>query len=111
LDGIESALSSYLLALGDDELILGHRDSEWCGFAPILEEDIAFANIALDEIGHAATWYNLLAELEGKDPQVYPDRLVFTRPVQDYRNIQMVELPNGDWAFSILRQAVPFRHG
>jgi ring-1,2-phenylacetyl-CoA epoxidase subunit PaaC len=104
LDVIESALASYLLALGDDELILGHRNSEWCGYAPILEEDIAFANIALDEIGHASTWYSLLADLQGEDSQAYPDRLVFSRPAQGYRNIQMVELPNGDWGFSILRQ-------
>jgi ring-1,2-phenylacetyl-CoA epoxidase subunit PaaC len=104
LDELKSALSSYLLGLGDDELILGHRASEWCGYAPILEEDIAFANIALDEIGHAAIWYSLLAELEDKDIQRYTDRLVYLRPVQDYRNILMVELPNGDWAFSILRQ-------
>jgi ring-1,2-phenylacetyl-CoA epoxidase subunit PaaC len=104
LDDLKPALSRYLLGLADDELILGHRASEWCGYAPILEEDIAFANIALDEIGHASVWYGLLAELEGKDIQRYPDHLIYLRPVQDYRNIQMVELPNGDWAFSILRQ-------
>ena len=104
MQGIEPALSSYLLSLGDDELILGHRDSEWCGYAPILEEDIAFANIALDEIGHASTWYGLVSVLDGEDPQKYPDRLVYTRPAHEYRNIQMVELPNGDWAFSVLRQ-------
>lgn len=99
-----SNLHEYLLALADDELILGHRDSEWCGVAPILEEDIAFANLALDEIGHANLWYSLLAEIEGHDPLTYPDQLVFFREPEDYRNIQMVELPNGDWAFSILRQ-------
>jgi ring-1,2-phenylacetyl-CoA epoxidase subunit PaaC len=92
------------LALGDDELVLGHRDSEWCGHAPILEEDIAFANLALDEIGHANLWYGLLSELEGHDPLAYPDQLVYFREPDDYRNIQMVELPNGDWAFSLLRQ-------
>jgi ring-1,2-phenylacetyl-CoA epoxidase subunit PaaC len=99
-----SDLHEYLLALADDELILGHRDSEWCGHAPILEEDIAFANLALDEIGHANLWYSLLAEIEGVDPLTYPDQLVFTREPEAYRNIQMVELPNGDWAFTILRQ-------
>jgi len=99
-----NGLYEYLLAMADDELILGHRDSEWCGHAPILEEDIAFANLALDEIGHANLWYGLLAEIEGQDPLTYPDQLVFTREPEDYRNIQMVELPNGDWAFSLLRQ-------
>jgi ring-1,2-phenylacetyl-CoA epoxidase subunit PaaC len=97
-------LSEYLLGLADDELILGHRNSEWCGHAPILEEDIAFANLALDEIGHAGLWYGLAAELEGKDPHSYPDRLVYFREASAFRCIQMVELPKGDWAFSMLRQ-------
>lgn len=101
---LKQALSDQLLAWGDDELILGHRASEWCGHAPILEEDIAFANLALDEIGHATTWYTLLADLEGQDSEIYPDRLVFAREAGLFRNVQMVELPNGDWAFSMLRQ-------
>ncbi|MGE5223523.1 MAG: 1,2-phenylacetyl-CoA epoxidase subunit PaaC [Omnitrophica WOR_2 bacterium] len=101
---LQAALAAQLLAMADDELILGHRDSEWCGHAPILEEDIAFANIALDEIGHASIWYSLLAELLGEDPQTYADRQVYFRDSRDFRNIQMVELANGDWAFSMLRQ-------
>ena len=104
MDELKEPLANYLLSIGDDELVLGQRDSEWCGQAPILEEDIAFANIALDEIGHAAIWYGLLAELTGEDTQSTPDRLVFTRSAREYRNIQMVELPKGDWAFSMLRQ-------
>lgn len=103
-DDNREALGSLLLWMGDDELILGHRDSEWCGHAPILEEDIAFANIALDEIGHAKIWYTLFAELVGESPDTYPDLLVFERSPQAFKNIQMVELPKGDWAFSILRQ-------
>ena len=103
-DPQRSSLGQYLLGLADDELILGHRDSEWCGLAPILEEDIAFANIALDEIGHANLWYGLIADLIGKDKATYPDLMVFERPAKDYRNVQLVELPKGDWAFSILRQ-------
>ena len=99
-----SRLNDYILSLADDELILGHRDSEWCGHAPILEEDIAFANLALDEIGHANLWYGLLAGILEQDPLTYPDQLVYFRRPNDYRNIQMVELPNGDWAFSMLRQ-------
>ncbi len=101
---MKTALREYLLALADDELILGHRASEWCGHAPILEEDIAFANLALDEIGHASLWYSVLAEIEEQDPAVYPDRLAYFREPQDFRNIQMVELPKGDWAFTIMRQ-------
>jgi ring-1,2-phenylacetyl-CoA epoxidase subunit PaaC len=100
----KQALENYLLAMADDELILGHRNSEWCGTAPLLEEDIAFANIALDEIGHAAAWYALLAELAGEDPDSYPDRLVYFRDAPDFRCTRLVELPNGDWAFSMLRQ-------
>jgi ring-1,2-phenylacetyl-CoA epoxidase subunit PaaC len=99
-----AALDNYLTAIADDELILAHRNSEWCGYAPIIEEDIAFANIALDEMGHAALWYKMIAELRGEDTETYPDQLVFWRHAREFRNIQMVELPNGDWAFSILRQ-------
>jgi ring-1,2-phenylacetyl-CoA epoxidase subunit PaaC len=100
---ILSALEAYLLAMADDELILGHRNSEWTGHAPILEEDIAFTNLALDELGHAQLWYGLLADLKGED-ETYPDRLAFHREAPAFRNVQLVELPNGDWARSMLRQ-------
>jgi ring-1,2-phenylacetyl-CoA epoxidase subunit PaaC len=98
------ALQDQLIAMADDELILGHRDSEWCGHAPILEEDIAFANLALDEIGHSKTWYSLAAVLSGEQAASYPDRMVFTRPSSKFKCLQLVELPNGDWALSMLRQ-------
>ena len=98
------ALAEYVLALADNELILAHRDSEWTGHAPILEEDIAFTNIALDEMGHASVWYSVHASLVGADPESYPDQLVFQRDVADFRCVPLVELPNGDWAFSMLRQ-------
>src|SRR5262249_24761260 len=101
---LRDVLADYLLALADDELILGHRDSEWCGHAPILEEDIAFANLALDEIGHARVWYGLLGDLLSKDPETYPDELVYRRDASEFRCAQFVELPKGDWAFSMLRQ-------
>ncbi len=101
--GQQYALSGYLIALADDELILGHRDSEWTGHAPILEEDIAFANIALDEIGHARLWYQLAAELLGEDPQKFPDQQVYLRDADKFRCLQFVELPKGDWAFTLLR--------
>ena len=94
------ALSQKFLAMADDELILAHRDSEWTGHAPILEEDIAFSNIAQDEMGHASIWYGLLQEIGGQDT----DHLVFFRDDGEYRNVQIVELPNRDWAFSMMRQ-------
>lgn len=101
---LHAALADYLLAMADNELILGHRDSEWCGHAPILEEDIAFANIALDEIGHAAVWYKLLADLRHENHETYPDQLVYFRDADEYRSAPLVELPKGDWAFTITRQ-------
>jgi ring-1,2-phenylacetyl-CoA epoxidase subunit PaaC len=97
---VTTALAQKLLALADDELILAHRNSEWAGHGPILEEDIAFANIALDEMGHAATWYRLRQELVGEEV----DTAVFFRHAPAFRNVQLVELPTGDWAFSMLRQ-------
>lgn len=97
---LKQALARKLLAMADDELILGHRNSEWTGHAPILEEDIAFANIAQDEIGHAVIWYTLHQDLTGKTP----DQLAFFRDTSAYRCTQFVELPKGDWAVTILRQ-------
>jgi ring-1,2-phenylacetyl-CoA epoxidase subunit PaaC len=99
-DHLLAAVGEIALSMADDELILAHRDSEWTGHAPILEEDIAFSNIALDELGHASLWYDLCSSISGVDP----DRLVFFRSADEYRNVQMVELPNGDWAFTIARQ-------
>jgi ring-1,2-phenylacetyl-CoA epoxidase subunit PaaC len=96
----KTALDHKLLALADDELILAHRNSEWTGHGPILEEDIAFTNIALDEMGHAATWLRLRQELTGEEA----DTAVFFRDPAAYRNAQLVELPHSDWAFSMLRQ-------
>lgn len=98
------ALANYVIGLADDELILAHRDSEWAGHAPILEEDIAFANIALDEMGHASLWYQVAAELRGADPERYPDELVFGRDSGEFLNVQLVELPKGDWAKTVMRQ-------
>lgn len=95
-----AALTAKLLALADDEYILGHRDSEWTGHAPILEEDIAFANIAQDELGHAILWYNALQTLTGQEP----DALAFFRAADHWRNAPLCELPKGDWALSMLRQ-------
>ena len=99
-DALHAALTVRLLAAADDELILAHRNAEWTGHAPILEEDIALANIAQDELGHAIIWYGLVQALTGNDP----DRLAFLRDPGQYRNAQMLEQPRGDWAFTMLRQ-------
>lgn len=101
---LKSALGDYLLSLADNALILGHRNSEWCGHAPILEEDIAFANLALDEMGHAKVWYEIYAHLIGQDKDTFPDQLVYHRLPEAFRNALMMELPKGDWAFSMTRQ-------
>ena len=97
----DSPLVQYLLRLGDDRLVLGHRTSEWCGHGPILEEDIALANIALDLIGEANLLLKLAAQLEGADRT--EDSLAYLRDAIDYRNALMVELPKGDFGFTIVR--------
>src|SRR5262245_64550696 len=86
----------YLLRLGDSSLILGQRLSEWCGHGPILEEDIALANMALDLIGQARLLLTTAGELEGRGRD--EDQLAFLRPEGEYRNVTLVELPNGDFA-------------
>lgn len=92
----------YLVRLGDDRLVLGHRLSEWCGHGPILEEDIAMANIALDLIGQANLLLEQAGKAEGKGRD--QDALAYFREGTDYRNILMVELPKGDFGFTIARQ-------
>jgi ring-1,2-phenylacetyl-CoA epoxidase subunit PaaC len=99
-----AALDSKLLRLADDEFILGHRNSEWTGHGPILEEDIAFANLSLDELGHGILWYRIVAHLGGEDPETYPDKLVYERTAGEFQNVDVVALPHTDWAFSMLRQ-------
>ena len=95
-------LVEFLLRLGDDRLVLGHRLSEWCGHGPILEEDIALANISLDLIGQAASLLKLAGEIEGKGRS--EDALAYFREAVEYRNCLMVELPKGDFGFTIVRQ-------
>jgi ring-1,2-phenylacetyl-CoA epoxidase subunit PaaC len=96
---VRDALVTYLLGWADDELVLGHRDSEWTGFAPQIEEDVAFSSIAQDELGHAALLYGLVADLTGDDV----DRLALRRPAVEYRHSALVERSNGDWAWTIAR--------
>lgn len=98
----QDALFEYLVRLADDRLILGHRLSEWCGHGPILEEDIALANIALDYIGHAANLYEYAVEIEGEGR--HRDDLVYFRNDVEYKNLKITELPKGDFGFTIARQ-------
>ncbi|RIL09307.1 MAG: phenylacetate-CoA oxygenase subunit PaaI [Proteobacteria bacterium] len=97
-----SDLFEYLLRLGDDRLVLGHRLSEWCGHAPILEEDIALANIALDCVGQASAWLALAGQVEGAGRS--EDDLAYQREATDFRNVLLVEQPNGDFGYTIARQ-------
>lgn len=98
----QEALFDYLVRLADDRLILGHRLSEWCGHGPILEEDIALANIALDYIGHAAALYEYAVEVE--DEGRHRDDPVYFRNDPEYTNLKIAELPKGDFGFTIARQ-------
>ena len=95
-------LLSLLMRLGDDHLILGHRLSEWCGHAPMLEEDLALPNMALDLLGTARICYGYAAEIEGDGKT--EDDYAFLRDGTEFRHVLMVEQPNGDFAFTILRQ-------
>lgn len=99
---MQAALFEYLLRQGDNTLILGHRTSEWCGVAPVLEEDIALANTALDHIGQTRLWLDYAGEVEGKGRDA--DALAYHRDVWDFRNLLMLERPNGHFGHTILRQ-------
>jgi ring-1,2-phenylacetyl-CoA epoxidase subunit PaaC len=99
---VETPRVLYALRRGDDALILGHRLSEWTGHAPILEEELALANIALDLIGQARALYAYAAERE--DPTRTEDHYAYLRDAPQYRNLLLAELPNGDFAFTIVRQ-------
>lgn len=91
-----------VLRLGDNALILGQRLSEWCGHSPFLEEDIAIANTALDHIGRARMLLTHAGELEGRGRS--EDDLAYLRDEREFRNFLMVELPVGDFAFTLVRQ-------
>ena len=95
-------LFQYLVRHGDDRLVLGHRLSEWCGHGPILEEDIAMANISLDLLGQATMLLKLAGQVEGQGRD--EDALAFWRDERDFRNAELVELPRGDFAFTMVRQ-------
>ena len=95
------AFLQFLLRMGDNTLILGHRVSEWCGHAPVLEEDIALANTALDLIGQTQMWLGLAGEIEGDKNA---DDLAFLRDAWDFRNVLLAEVPNGDFGRTLMRQ-------
>jgi len=99
---LREATLAYLLAIGDDEMLLGHRDAEWTGLGPILEEDIAFSSMAQDEMGHALVWYTLAGTLGAPEA----DALAFLRDTTGWRSARLVELPRGDYAFSLVRQVL-----
>ena len=92
----------WLLRAGDSALVLSQRLSEWCGKGPVLEEDMALTNISLDLIGQATLWLSLAGKVEGQGRD--EDALAFLRDVQDFRNLLLVEQPNGDYAHTLMRQ-------
>jgi len=94
----------YLLRIGDTALILAQRLAEWTGHAPVLEEDIALANIGLDLLGQARGVLTRAGELEGQGHD--EDQLAFLREERDYRNATIVELPRGDFAFTVVRNTM-----
>lgn len=100
-------LIDYTLHLADDALIIGHRNSEWCGHGPILEQDIAITNISLDLIGQARNLYQYAAELLNQQQgtiEVTEDTLAYLRDGWDFKNCLLAEQPKGDWAYTVLRQ-------
>lgn len=98
----QKALFEYCLRLADSSLILGQRLGEWCGHGPILEEDIALTNVALDFVGHATALLQYAAKVEGKNRT--EDDLAYHRSEREFKNVLLVEQPNGDYAKTIARQ-------
>lgn len=103
---VETPLLNAVLARADDALVHAHRLSEWCGHAPMLEEDLALANVALDLLGQARSLYQYAAEIEGAGRS--EDDLAYLRDAPAFRNLLMLEQPKGDFAFTITRL---FLHG
>jgi len=99
---LQAAFFEFLQRMGDNTLILGHRVSEWCGHAPVLEEDIALANTALDLIGQTQMWLGLAGEVQAEERTA--DNLAYLRDVAQFRNVLLVERPNGDFGNTLMRQ-------
>src|SRR3977135_3569597 len=89
-------LINYILHLADNALILGHRNSEWCGHGPVLEQDIAITNISLDLIGQARNFYQYAALLTANN--CTEDKLAYLRDAGEFKNCLLLEIPKGDWA-------------
>lgn len=114
--GAHETVLPLLLALADDDFMLGYRDSEWTGIAPMLEEDIAMSSVSQDEIGHARALYEIVVELSRRDPSVEEhmsspetiarevDALAYSRVAAEYRSSWLAEHHRGDWAFTIARR-------
>jgi ring-1,2-phenylacetyl-CoA epoxidase subunit PaaC len=100
---MDKQLKNYLLYIADNGLIMGHRLSEWCGHGPVLEQDMALSNIALDLIGHARFMYQHIAKLEGNGAT--EDDYPYKRDVIDFKNLLLAEQKNGDFGRTIVRQA------
>ncbi|HRS37923.1 MAG TPA: phenylacetate-CoA oxygenase subunit PaaC [Bacteroidia bacterium] len=98
----QEALFEYCLRIGDTGVVLGQRLGEWCGHGPVLEEDIAMTNIALDLIGQARGFLTYAGEVEGKGRS--EDDLAYMRSDREYRNVLLAEQPNGDFAVTMMRQ-------
>jgi len=95
-----AALTDLIIKMADDELIQGHRNSEWTGLGPVMEEDIAFSSMAQDKIGHAWALYRIFHEdLGGANP----DTFAFLRPEKEFKSSHLVEMPNGEYDFSLMR--------
>jgi ring-1,2-phenylacetyl-CoA epoxidase subunit PaaC len=99
-DNTHTALQNFILQIADNELIMGHRNSEWTGIGPIIEEDIAFASIAQDQVGQA---WNLFQLLEKEFGMADPDQVAFTRNEKDFKSSHFVEMPIGEYDFSLVR--------
>ena len=93
------AVKDLLYKIADDQLILGHRNAEWTGIGPLLEEDIAFSSMAQDKVGQSWAFYKLLHELGEQEP----DTVAFTRNAPQFHCCQLVELPIGEYDFSLIR--------
>lgn len=98
---MSAAVKDLLFRMADDALIIGHRNSEWTGIGPMLEEDLAFSSMAQDKIGHALALYTILHEVLG---EAHPDKLGFMRSESEFHCCQLVEQPIGEYDFSIIRQ-------
>ena len=97
---MDKAIIDLLYKMADDELILGHRNSEWTGLGPIIEEDIAFSSMAQDKLGHAQALYHILHSQYG---QAHPDKVAFGRKEKQFKCCQLVEYPIGEYDFSLVR--------